>query len=68
MAGISTVNLHETTVILQVCSRVPQLLVLHELYLRLSLHLFESNILLNSRVQFIFILPIQLLDFYCSGI
>lgn len=64
----STVNLNEITGILQTCSRVPQLLVLYELDLKLFLFLFESHIILNSRVQFILILPIQLLDLYCSGI
>lgn len=65
---VNTVNLNEITVILQICSRVPQLLVLYELDLRLFLHLFKSHLLLDSRVQFIFRLPIQLLDLYSSGI
>lgn len=64
----STVNLNEITGILQTCSRVPHLLVLYELALKLFLLLFESHVILNSRVQFILILPIQLLDLYCSGI
>lgn len=65
---MSTVNLNEITVILRICSRVPQLLVLYELDLKLFLHLFESRVLLDSTVQFILTLPIQLLDLYCSGI
>ena len=47
---VSTVNLNEITVILQICSTVPQLLVLYELDLRLFLHLFKSHVLLNSSV------------------
>lgn len=47
---MSTVNLNKITVTLQICSRVPQLLVLYELDLRLFLHLFKLHVLLDSRV------------------
>ena len=46
---LNIVNLSELTAILQICSTVPQLLVLSELALRLFLHPSGSHILLEEQ-------------------
>lgn len=46
---MNTVNLSELSATLEVCSRAPQLPVLYELSLRLSLHLLGSHILLEEQ-------------------